>query len=232
MSAAIAENQKPVAVMSAAITENQKQTLNMRKIMTDKQNPKDDDDDFDFSDPVLSNDFNFVLTEEDIRAANNLRENVIKKQSTINEKEAEKRAMAAAEAVKENTITEKEIKDHEEDDFDNFDFGIGNAAAEETIEDDDVTDEDILNTMTYYVATYAKSVGGKKTIFKRFMDISRETDSHGNKNIAAMILFLTDLINGISDQDYFGNALDENKQEYMQAFAASIVFLAENRNWK
>lgn len=30
----------------------------MRKIMTDKQNPKNDDDDFDFSDPVLSKDFN------------------------------------------------------------------------------------------------------------------------------------------------------------------------------
>ncbi|NWC42576.1 hypothetical protein [Pseudomonas tolaasii] len=62
--------------------------------MTDKQNPKDDDDDFDFSDPVLSNDFNFDLTEEDIRAANNLRENVIKKQNTINdlsEKESEER---------------------------------------------------------------------------------------------------------------------------------------------
>jgi hypothetical protein len=170
--------------------------------MTDKKDPKD----FDFTD---SNDFDFGD-----EPSKSVGENVIKKQNTINEK---------------STITTETDLD---DDFKDFDFGNGNAAAEETIEDDDVTDEDILNTMTYYVATYAKSVGGKKTIFKRFMDISRETDSHGNKNVAAMILFLTDLINGISDQDYFGNALDENKQEYMQAFAASIVFLAENRNWK
>lgn len=49
--------------------------------MTDKQNPKDHDDDFDFSDPVLSNDFNFDLAEEDIRAA-------------INEKEVESRIIA------------------------------------------------------------------------------------------------------------------------------------------
>ncbi|EPJ92142.1 hypothetical protein [Pseudomonas psychrophila] len=79
--------------------------------MTDKQNPKDDDDDFDFSDPVLSNDFNFDLTEEDIRAANNLRENVIKKQNTINDREAE------------NVSVPSDEYDFDLDDKDDFDFG-------------------------------------------------------------------------------------------------------------
>ncbi|HBP0234526.1 TPA: hypothetical protein L5R11_006538 [Pseudomonas aeruginosa] len=64
--------------------------------MTDKQNSKDDDDDFDFSE---INDFDFgdevaAVAEQDIKAANNLRENVIKKQNTINEKEVERRIIA------------------------------------------------------------------------------------------------------------------------------------------
>ena len=59
----------------------------MREIMTDKQNSKDDDDDFDF---IEINDFDFgdevaAVTEQDIKAANNMREN-IKKQNTISEK--------------------------------------------------------------------------------------------------------------------------------------------------
>lgn len=70
----------------------------MRKIMTDKK----DTNDFDFED---SNDFNFgadvtsnfeEILEKDIKAANNLRENVIKKQNTINEKEVERRAIEQA----------------------------------------------------------------------------------------------------------------------------------------
>ena len=87
--------------------------------MTDKKSPmaaETNDFDFDFDDKP-------AVTEQDIKAANNMREN-IKKQNTINDKEVEKRAMAAASAVKQNTITEKEIKDHEEDDFPDYDFGI------------------------------------------------------------------------------------------------------------
>lgn len=90
----------------------------MRKIMTNKKDPKDfdfeDSNDFDFDDEILSKDFNkedelvdpkhlnddFDFGDEVVRPVG---ENVIKRQ---------------------NTITEKEIKDHEEDDFPDYDFGI------------------------------------------------------------------------------------------------------------
>lgn len=61
--------------------------------MTDKKDTNDfdfeDRDDFDFGDKS-------TITEQDIKAANNLRENVIKKQNTINEKEVERRAIEQA----------------------------------------------------------------------------------------------------------------------------------------
>lgn len=59
--------------------------------MTDKKSPmaaETNDFDFDFDDKP-------TITEQDIKAANNMREN-IKKQNTINEKEVEKRAIAQA----------------------------------------------------------------------------------------------------------------------------------------
>lgn len=73
--------------------------------MTDKKNVNDfdfietNDFDFDFDDEVTSTGFNTekpTITEQEIKEANNLRENVIKKQNTINEKEVEKRAIALA----------------------------------------------------------------------------------------------------------------------------------------
>lgn len=97
--------------------------------MTDKKNVNDfnfdENDDFDFSDPVLSKDFNSEdepptamvaetndfdfdfddepsVTKEDIKAANNMRENIKKK----------------------NTITELDIKNSKEDDHYYNDFGI------------------------------------------------------------------------------------------------------------
>jgi len=131
----------------------------------------------------------------------------------------------------ENTSVPTKDYDFDLDDKDDFDFGNGNDEPEKNTDNDDITDEDLLNTMIYYVATYAAQVEGKKTIFKRFMDISRETDDQGNKNVKAMILFFTDLINEISDQGFRYDA-DEKKNEYLQIFAATIVFLAENKNWK
>lgn len=209
--------------------------------MTDKQNDKCDDfDDFNFGSPdeiarsleemldeedsisVPTKDYDFdlkpTITEQDIKSANNMREN-IKKQNTINDKEAE------------NVSVPSDEYDFDLDDKDDFDFSIGNDETEKNIEDDEITDEDLLNTMTYYVATYAAQVEGKRTIFKRFMDISRDTDDQGNKNVKAMILFFTDLINEISGQGFRYDA-DEKKNEYLQIFAATIVFLAENKNWK
>lgn len=84
--------------------------------MTDKKEPKDfdftDSNDFDFGD---SNEFSFeykpTITEQDIKAANNLRENVIKRQSTINDKEAE------------NVSVPSDEYDFDLDDKDDFDFG-------------------------------------------------------------------------------------------------------------
>ncbi|WP_454864023.1 hypothetical protein [Pseudomonas hormoni] len=61
--------------------------------MTDKKSPmaaETNDFDFDFDDKP-------TITEQDIKAANNMREN-IKKQNIINEKEVEKRAIAQAHA--------------------------------------------------------------------------------------------------------------------------------------
>lgn len=82
-------------------------------------------DDFDFGDefvrPVGENVIKRqkTITKEDIKAANNLRENVIKKPNTINEKKVERRAIAQAEAIKNNTVTEKSLDEV----FEDFDFG-------------------------------------------------------------------------------------------------------------
>jgi len=93
-----------------------KQTINMRKIMWKKifnTNDKKEDDfkDFDFGNEVTdndeppiameaeTNDFDFSFDDE---PATPVGENVIKRQNTINEKEAEKRAIAQREAVVSN----------------------------------------------------------------------------------------------------------------------------------
>lgn len=91
--------------------------------MTDKK----DTNDFDSLDELFSNDFDFddevvgpvgenvikrqnTITEQDIKAANNMREN-IKKQNTINEKEAG------------NVSVPSDEYDFDLDDKDDFDFG-------------------------------------------------------------------------------------------------------------
>ncbi|MGE8477808.1 MAG: hypothetical protein ACN6PK_05955 [Pseudomonas shirazensis] len=83
--------------------------------MTDKKNVNDFNfDEYDFSDPILSKDFNSEdaqSTKQDIKAANNLRENVIKKPNTINEKEVEKRAIAQAAFLAAREAEKKRIED-------------------------------------------------------------------------------------------------------------------------
>lgn len=163
--------------------------------MADKKNVNnfnfDENDEFDFNDyeHFSFEDDKPTITEQDIRTANNLRENVIKRQI------------------------------------------VGNEELTDMLNEEKVTDEEILDTMTYYVAIYAERLGCKRTIFKRFMEIAREVDSLGNKNVGAMISFFADLINDIS-QGNFGHDLDEKKNEYIQIYASVILFLIENKNWK
>lgn len=107
---------------------------------------KTNDFDFDFDEDVLSKDFNNEQTPADAKQLNDdfdfsdeaatianqsvipVGDTVVRKQNTINEKEVERRAMAAAEAVKANTIIRKDIEDLQDDEIDSFDFG----APEET----------------------------------------------------------------------------------------------------
>ncbi|KOP50888.1 hypothetical protein OX88_27220 [Pseudomonas coronafaciens pv. porri] len=102
----------------------------------------DDNNEFDFSDDVLStnlnkdeasnksDDFNDFNCGNDPKPAGEM---VIRKPNTINEKEVERRAIALAESAKSNTITESDIKEHafDMDDESDFDFGSNSTPAGE-----------------------------------------------------------------------------------------------------
>ncbi|WP_282364125.1 hypothetical protein [Pseudomonas sp. PS01297] len=172
-----------------------------------------------------------MTDKKNIKGAKNIGETVIKKQNTINEKEVERRVMAAAEAVKKNTITEKEIKDHKEDDWNDFNFG--NTYEEKTEADDDK--EFVLNAMTYGVATYGEAIGGNSGIFTRFMALTRERDHCGKKKIDAMIYFLCDIIKELTNEDFIFNETfptEEKRLELLEMFTAAIFILSQHRDWK